>query len=264
VIFGLDRDVAPGMLGRVEVYYKRFSDLIVGRLETEDERQSRVARYDFPQTLQSRIPTAPMITSVPINDGRGRAYGLELFLSRVDGPARPRLTGWISYSLAKTEQDIYGRSVPFSYDRPHSLSVVWNWRMASRWMLSGTARAASGFPRTPPAGVGVETRVLGSRIVPVQTGPMRFAADVAPGGVDQLNSARMPTMARLDLRLTYGPRGANGRWQFYFEGLNVLNHKNAFFVDANLVDDGSGVIIREEPVGGLPRIVTFGVRFRFP
>jgi hypothetical protein len=93
---------------------------------------------------------------------------------------------------------------------------------------------------------------------------MRFAADVAPGGVDQLNSARMPTMARLDLRLTYGPRGANGRWQFYFEGLNVLNHKNAFFVDANLVDDGSGVIIREEPVGGLPRIVTFGVRFRFP
>jgi hypothetical protein len=263
-IAGLDRDVAPGLLARVEVYYKGFTDLIVGRLETEEERLARLARYDFPQALQSRIPTAAMITSVPTNDGRGRAYGVDLFLSRGDGPARPRLTGWVSYSLAKTEQDIYGRSVPFSYDRPHSLSVVWNWRMASRWVLAGTARAASGFPRTPPAGVGVETREVGSRIVPVQTGPNRFAPEVAPGGVEQLNSARMPMVARLDLRIGYGPRGPNGKWQFYVEGLNVLNHNNAFFVDASLVNEGSGVIIREEPVGGLPRVFTFGVRFRFP
>ena len=264
VIAGLDRDLRPGILGRVELYYKRFSDLIVGRLETEDERQSRVARYDFPQALQSRIPAEAMITSVPTNDGRGRAYGVDLFLSRADGPARPRLTGWVSYSLAKTEQNLYGRSVPFSYDRPHSLSVVWNWRMASRWVLAGTARAASGFPRTPPAGVGLETREVGSRIVPVLIGPNRFVPEIAPGGVEQLNSARMPMVARLDLRVGYGPRGANGRWQYYFEGLNVLNHKNAFFVDANLVNEGSGVTIREEPIGGLPRVVTFGVRFRFP
>jgi len=264
VIAGLDRDLRPGILGRIELYYKRFSDLIVGRLETEEERQSRVARYDFPQALESRIPAEAMITSVPTNDGRGTAYGLDLFLSRADGPARPRLTGWVSYSLTKTEQDIYGRSVPFSYERPHSLSVVWNWRMASRWVVAGTARAASGFPRTPPAGVGVETREVGSRIVPVLIGPNRFVPDVAPGGVEQLNSARMPMVARLDLRVGYGPRGASGRWQYYLEGLNVLNHKNAFFVDANLVNEGSGVTIREEPIGGLPRVVTFGVRFRFP
>src|SRR6185436_5771325 len=150
-------------------------------------------------------------------------------------------------SLAKTEQDIYGRSVPFSYDRPQSLSVVWNWRMASRWVLGGTARAASGFPRTPPAGVGVETTEVGSRLVPVQIGPGRFAGKVAPGGVEQLNSARMPMVARLDLRVAYGPRGANGRWQFYVEGLNVLNHKNVLFVDATLVNQGSGVGIKEDP-----------------
>jgi hypothetical protein len=264
VIVGVERDVAPGVLGRVEAYYKGFSDLIVGRLETEEERQTRVARYDFPLVLQPRIPTAAMITSVPTNDGRGKAYGLDFFLSREDGPARPRLTGWVSYSLAKTEQDIYGRSVPFSYDRPQSLSVVWNWRMASRWVLGGTARAASGFPRTPPAGVGVETREVGSRLVPLQIGPGRFAGKVAPGGVEQLNSARMPMVARLDLRVAYGPRGANGRWQFYVEGLNVLNHKNVFFVDATLVNQGSGVGIKEDPVGGFPRIATFGVRFKFP
>ena len=100
--------------------------------------------------------------------------------------------------------------------------------------------------------------------MPVLIGPNRFVPDVAPGGVEQLNSARMPMVARLDLRVGYGPRGASGRWQYYLEGLNVLNHKNAFFVDANLVNEGSGVTIREEPIGGLPRVVTFGVRFRFP
>ena len=263
VIVGVDRDIAPGLLGRVEVYYKGFSDLIVGRLETEDERLARLARYDFPPALQSTLPTAPLITSVPTNDSRGKAYGLDFFLSRADGPARPRLTGWVSYSLGKTEQDIYGRSVPFSYDRRHSLSVVWNWRVGSRWELAGTARAASGFPRTPPAGVRVATGEVGSRLVPVQSGPNRFALEVAPGGVAELNSARMPMFARLDLRLGYRPRGVSGRWEVYVEGLNVLKHNNAWFMDADIVGDGSGMPrLQEEPVGGLPRIVTFGVRVR--
>src|SRR6185295_16831668 len=89
VLVGVDRDIAPGLLGRVELYYKGFSDLIVGRLETEDERLARLARYDFPPALQSTLPTAPLITSVPGNDSRGKAYGLDFFLSRSDSPARP-------------------------------------------------------------------------------------------------------------------------------------------------------------------------------
>src|SRR6185295_15051486 len=129
----------------------------------------------------------------------------------------PRLTGWVSYSLSRTQQEIYGRSVPFSYDRRHSLSVVWNWRLGSRVELAGTARAASGFPRTPPAGLRVATEEVGSRVVPVTLGPNRLALEIAPGGVDQLNAARMPMFARLDLRLGYRPRGVSGRWEVYLE-----------------------------------------------
>jgi hypothetical protein len=263
-LVGVDRDIAPGLLGRVEVYYKGFSDLIAGRLETEDERLARLARYDFPPALRSMLPTAPLITSVPTNASRGKAYGLDLFLSRADAPARPRITGWISYSLGKTQQDIYGVRVPFSYDRRHSLSVVWNWRIGSRFELAGTARGASGFPRTPPAGSRLITREVGPRLVPIQLRPNRFALEVAPGGVAQLNSGRLPMFSRLDLRLGYRPRGASGRWEAYLESLNVLKHKNAWFMDADLVTDASGAPrLEEEPVGGLPRIVTFGLRFRF-
>jgi hypothetical protein len=262
-IVGLERDIAPGALVRVEAYSKRFTDLIIGRLETEGERLARLARYDFPPSLQSTLPVAPLITSVPTNDGSGKAHGLDFFLSRADGPAHPRLTGWISYSLGKAEQNIYGRTVPFSYDRRHSLSVVWNWRASSRWELAGTARAASGFPWTPPAGVRVATAEIGSRLV-VLSGPNGADLEVAPGGVAELNSARMPMFARLDLRAAYRPRGINGRWELYAEVLNALNHNNAWFMDVTMVDRTSLTSpLKEEPVGGFPRLPTFGLRFRF-
>ena len=264
LIVGVDRDIG-GLQARVETYYKGFSDLIAGRVETEEERLARVARYDFPASLASSVPTAPLITAVPTNDSKGRAYGLDLFLTRPDTASRPRLTGWLSYSLARTEQEIYGRHIPFSYDRRHSLSVVWNWRANSRWEFAGTARVASGFPRTPPAGIRVASRERASRLVPRTFAPNQFELEVAPGGVAEFNAARMPMFSRLDLRLAYRPRGVTGRWEIYLEGMNVLNRKNAWFMDANIVGGGPGAgpRLQEEPVGGLPRIVTFGVRFRF-
>jgi hypothetical protein len=69
--------------------------------------------------------------------------------------------------------------------------------------------------------------------------------------------------SRLDLRLGYRPRGVRGRWEVYVESLNVLKHKNAWFMNADVVIQGSGPQLEEEPVGGLPRLVTFGLRFRF-
>ena len=71
-------------------------------------------------------------------------------------------------------------------------------------------------------------------------------------------------VARLDLRLAYRPRGANGRWELYAEVLNALNHHNAFFMDVNMVDRNSlSSPLKEEPVGGFPPLPTFGLRVRF-
>jgi hypothetical protein len=48
------------------------------------------------------------------------------------------------------------------------------------------------------------------------------------------------------------------------EVLNALNHNNAWFMDVNLVDRTSlSSPLKEEPVGGFPRLPTFGLRFRF-
>jgi hypothetical protein len=160
---------------------------------------------------------------------------------------------------------VYGRHVPFSYDRRHAMSVVWNWRPGTRFEIAGTARVASGFPRTPPSGIRVASIEQGATLVPsALAGLNRFELEVAPGGVAQLNSARFPRFERLDLRFGYRPRGVTGRWQLYVEILNALNHPNAWFMDANIVGGGESLRLQEEPVGGLPRIATIGVRFHFP
>ena len=68
VVVGLEQAVGRDLTARVEGYYKRFNDLLLGRLENESERLARVARYDFPEPLRDNVPTTPRILSAPTND----------------------------------------------------------------------------------------------------------------------------------------------------------------------------------------------------
>jgi hypothetical protein len=258
---GLERDLPRGVTARVELYHKRFERLVVGRLETEAQRQARLARYDFPPELRSEIPTEPLVTSTPSNGGRGRAHGLDVYVTR----AGPRLSGWLSYTLGSARRQAYGRTYPFDYDRRHSATLVGNYRFSPRFELSATARAASGFPRTPFRGIRVASTEQDSRLVPERDSQGRLVYVVVAGGLDLLNSARLPFYARLDLRAAFRPRGEKGRWQFYVEAINALRRRNTSSIDATLeYDPGADrprlVFTRG---GSVPFLPTFGVRFRF-
>ena len=121
---GLERDIAGAATLRIEGYYKTSSRLLVGRLETEAEQQARVAEYDFPDALASSVPTDPIITSTPTNDGSGRAYGFDVFVSRMTAPVAARVRGWASYTWGRATREAYGRTYPFEYDRRHAFSAV--------------------------------------------------------------------------------------------------------------------------------------------
>ena len=56
---GVEQDLPGGLTARVDLYHKRFDRLIVGQLETEAERQARVALYDYPPVLAVRDPDRP-------------------------------------------------------------------------------------------------------------------------------------------------------------------------------------------------------------
>ena len=85
------------------------------------------------------------------------------------------------------------------------------------------------------------------------------------GGVDNLNSARLPAFARVDTRLTFRPGWMGGRWQLYLEVINVTNRRNAGALAPKLEYDPASdrpklTYSREE---GIPLLPSFGLRFRF-
>jgi hypothetical protein len=270
---GVERDLPGGAMLRIEGYYKASSRLLVGRLETEGERQARLVRYDFPDSFASSLPIEPIITTTPTNDGRGRAYGFDVFVSRTAAPVSARVRGWASYTWGRAERESYGRVYPFEYDRRHAFSTVAAYRLNDRWEVSSTARVASGFPRTPPLGLRVasEADVVdidgdGNReeLVPaLDRGQPIYTVDF--GGVGNLNTARLPAFARVDLRITWRPRGAHGRWELYGEIINLLNRENAGALEPTLEHDPTSDRPRivERPDQGIPRLPTVGLRFNF-
>ncbi|MEZ5290949.1 MAG: TonB-dependent receptor plug domain-containing protein [Vicinamibacterales bacterium] len=266
----LERDLAGGMTAKVEGYYKRFTDALIGRLEPESERLARLARYDFPATLQGELPVQPLITTVPTNDGRGTSYGVDVYLSRTGR----RLSGWTSYTWGRAQREAYGRTFPFEYDRRHAFTAVASYSFSPRWEVATTTRVASGFPRTPPLGVRVAGREdvldldadgITDEILPARDvrGLLEYVVDY--GGVPNLNSARLPVFARVDARVTWRPRGSTGRWELYAELINALGRKNAGALSPELVYDPASdrPAITETRDQSIPRLPTIGVRFRF-
>jgi hypothetical protein len=270
---GLEHDFGASTTVRIESYYKRFSHLLVGQLESDAERQARLARYDFPASLQSSLPTAPIITTIPTNDGAGRAYGFDVFMTRTSVPASARVRGWASYTWGHADRDAYGRRYPFEYDRRHAFSGVGSYRLSEKWEIGSTVRVASGFPRTPPVGLRIAAVADTTdrdrdgnvtELVPAfdSAGRPIYALDF--GALDNLNTGHLPVFARVDTRVTWKPRGTRGRWELYLEVINLLNRKNAGSLDPRLRYDPTSDRPRIDEVRDqtIPRLPTLGLRFR--
>jgi hypothetical protein len=267
----LEREFAPGLVARVEGYYKSFNGLIVGRVETPAETAARVALYDFPAGLQSSVPREPQITSDPVNGADGAAYGFDLYVAHQPRSASERFAGWGSYTWGRATIDSYGRRYPFDYDRRHALSLVGTYRV-KRWLeLAGSARAATGFPYDPVLGLVVAASPVNDesgnlvKYVPDVDANGLYIWTTTKGGVQNLNSAKLPIFARVDVRATFKPSWWSSRWQFYVEVINVLNRENAGSLDPVLsYNPGSDrPSISYNRRGSFPLLPSLGIRCRF-
>ena len=184
VIGAIERALTSSVTARIEAYVKTFDRLIVGRLETPAETAARVAPYAFPAEIASSIPSAPIITTDPVNGATGRAYGFDVYVEKPPQSRRDRLSGWASYTFGVANITNYGRQYPFNYDRRHSLSVVGTYWLSRRLDVGATLRVASGFPTTPAVGVRVVATpgADGSRgAVEVHAGAVRLDASIGAG-----------------------------------------------------------------------------------
>ena len=179
-----------------------------------------------------------------------------------------RLTGWASYAWGRAEREEYGRTLPFEYDRRHAASLVGSWRITPKWELGATLRAFSGFPRTPVLGLRVAADETDEgRLVPALDAEGRYVYETQSGGVSNLNTARLPAFFRLDLRLSWKPRGDAGRWLFYLDVINATNRDNVGQLDPRLAYDPGSALDQPrldlEPTAAIPFLPSIGVRFRF-
>ena len=280
LVLGLERDIAPGWLARAEVYHKRFDDLIVGRLETDQELQQRLDSYVIPHDFPGGPPLERLITASPVNDGHGSARGFELSLVRRPTGASARLGGTASYSYGVANRHSYGLSYPFDYDRRHALTLALDLRLTRTLGFSATWRGATGLPYTPHRPVvafgleqvpGEPPRRTPSREYlvgnPGAEGPLTY--DVGPGPLSQMNAARHPFDSRLDVRARFQPGGPAGRLELYLDVYNVLNsdvmssHNGPAFHPSLTWDAAASrwrVVNSRMPLSVLP---SFGLRFRF-
>ncbi|MFT4092524.1 MAG: TonB-dependent receptor [Niabella sp.] len=116
--------------------------------------------------------------------GIGRAYGWELFLKKKTGKA----TGWISYTLSKTERRINGINDGEWYnarqDRTHDIAIVFNYQISRRWNLAANWIFYTGDAVTYPSG----KYIIDNQVVYYYT---------------KRNASRMPNYHRLDIGATW-------------------------------------------------------------
>ena len=139
--------------------------------------------------------------------GKGRAYGMEFQFNKNSG----KLTGWLSYTLAKSERQVLGINnneyYPSNNDQTHELSIVGLYKLNERWDFGANFVYGSGKPVTYPTGKFEQNGLI--------------VADY-----EGRNGNRLPAFHRLDLSATLNPKeGGNGTWIFSVG--NVYNRQNA-------------------------------------
>ncbi len=187
-----------------------------------------------------------------ILNGEMRAYGLEFLLRKNEGD----LTGWIAYTLSKSEQRTPGGAAGGPginngewyntfFDRTHDLSVSGSYRLNDQWSFGTNLIFQTGRPVTYPNG---QYEYEGLSI-----------ASYAPR-----NSDRLPAYHRVDASVTFRPRKyQNKRFkgEWVLSVYNLYHRKNAAAIAfGQNVETGANEATRTAIFGIVPSI-TYNFRF---
>jgi len=207
--------VKPQLLDQFAIgYFRTFKDNLFS-LEIES----------FYKTIQNRIDYidgANLIANNAIEqvilNGEARAYGLEILFRKNEG----KFTGWLAYTLSKSEQRTPGRTAietginngewyRTGFDKTHDISITANYELNKKWSFSSNLLFQTGQPATFP------------------NGQYEYNGIIIPS-FESRNSSRLPAYHRLDLAVNYNPKPEStkkfkGEWIFGI--YNVYNRRNA-------------------------------------
>lgn len=193
-------------------YFRNFKD---NSYETSAEiyykdLQNQLDYVDNASLLLNKYLEADLI------QGKGRAYGLELYAKKSKG----KLNGWVSYTLSKTERKVRGISNDdwflSKYDRTHNVNTVIIYDLNKRFSFSANFVLMTGTPATFPT---AKVEVQGY-VIPYNTDNKR-------------NNYRNTPYHRLDVGLTYNYKKNEKRrykQSIVVSVYNVYNRRNAFSI----------------------------------
>jgi len=152
--------------------------------------------------------------------GEGRAYGLETYFQKKTG----RLTGWVSYTLSRSELKVNGINnndwYATRFNQTHNLKVAAFYDINKRWSFSANFVYTSGTPTTFPTSRYVSQGIL----VPYNSN-------------DQRNNVNLPAFHRLDISFRMEGRKirSNGKERknsdyWVFGIYNVYARQNPFSI----------------------------------
>ena len=200
-------NIKPELADQVSIGYSRNFKNNTYELGTELYYKGMQNQLDYKDG--TNINTIADVESALLY-GIGRAYGFELLAKKKIG----KLSGWISYTLSKTERKIEGINGGNWYnakqDRTHDISIVTILELNSKWSVSGVFVYNTGNAVTFPTG----KYSLGGQTI------YQYA---------NRNANRMPTYHRLDLSVTYenlNRKKHESSWNFSL--YNVYGRENAY------------------------------------
>lgn len=220
----------------VETYYKTFENLI--------------DYIDGADLILNEFVEGQVLS------GEGRAYGLELMLKKTQG----RFSGWINYTLSRTERQVMGINnnewYPSRFDQTHNLNLTGFYELSDRATLSAVFTYNTGTPTTLPSSGYYQQGLF----VPNADGNAR-------------NNFRIPDYHRLDVSLTLDPKKekADRRWQgqWVFGVYNLYARRNAFSIYGSQPETRAipGALIDAEAirfsvVGSLIPSISYNFKFK--
>ncbi len=193
-VLGYFRNFANDMYeASIELYYKNMQDVV-----------------DFKDHAQLLLNDK---LEQELRFGKGESYGAEFMVRKNSG----RLTGWVSYTYSASRRQIdeinNGNWYRSPFDKPNNISVVANYELSHKWIVSANWIYASGTPVTYSTG----RFLVENNYVPIYSGR---------------NEYRYPAYHRLDLSATWKLSKPKQRFQneLNFSLYNAYGRKNPWMI----------------------------------
>jgi hypothetical protein len=244
-----DPNVLPQLADQISAGLYKDLEMRGSRFETSLEFYYKWMQNVIDYKIGSQLTLNKNIEQ-DILQGKAKAYGAEFLVRKPKG----KLNGWISYTYSRTlmqlesdypsEQINNGEYFPASYDKPHDISVVSNYKFTRRYSLSMNFTYNTGRPITYPVG------------------QYKFGGGYKINYSDR-NQFRIPDYVRLDLGINIEGNHkikniANSFWSISV--YNVLGRNNpysVYFKSENGVVKGYKLSIFGSPIPS----ITYNFKF---